>query len=329
MSDVAATDVPWAAATASAGRVIETASRPARLMTPTVAPTANTLRALRERRCATSGAAVAASPSAVASSATGSDGTDAVGTGPVARNAREARSKASASAASSDAFALGPAGISKASGASTGSETSTGSDTSTSSSTLSVAAGASAVSGSTSSGCTGASSIRARGASSIGASAVTRWRAARRESGVTAAMARTASAAATDSVGPTAGASEASVRSRLDRRVGAEAAWGFSKGKSVNLSVVRQARGAQTQLSPSGGESNDRIKPYRYPPGNAMNSSVFLAEQREEARMHLGPSGDQHGPRRIEVVARDQTHAASSTRSAPAAKSHGLSPRSK
>lgn len=32
------------------------------------------------------------------------------------------------------------------------------------------------------------------------------------------------------------------MRSRLDRRVGAEAAWGFSKGKAF-LSVVRQARG--------------------------------------------------------------------------------------
>jgi hypothetical protein len=50
------------------------------------------------------------------------------------------------------------------------------------------------------------------------------------------------SAAEMGAVVPAAGASEAAMRFRLDRRVGAEAAWGFSKGKAF-LSVVRQARG--------------------------------------------------------------------------------------
>lgn len=59
---------------------------------------------------------------------------------------------------------------------------------------------------------------------------------------MTAARAITVSASARGAVDPLAEASEAAVRGRLDRRVGAAAAWGFSKGKA-NLSLVRDARG--------------------------------------------------------------------------------------
>jgi hypothetical protein len=45
-------------------------------------------------------------------------------------------------------------------------------------------------------------------------------------------------------VAPAAEASEAAMRGRLDRRVGAEAVWGFSKGKTDSLGLNVKLGGA-------------------------------------------------------------------------------------
>ncbi|GAA1136140.1 hypothetical protein GCM10009651_20280 [Microbacterium natoriense] len=55
----------------------------------------------------------------------------------------------------------------------------------------------------------------------------------------------------TAAVAPAAGASEAAVRMRLERRVGAGAAWGFSKGKTI-LSGQTSSRGDACTLIASG-----------------------------------------------------------------------------
>lgn len=59
---------------------------------------------------------------------------------------------------------------------------------------------------------------------------MSRSRAARREVGEAVGSDEDAVACV---VAPAAGASTAAVRSRLERRVGAESAWGFSKGKTI------------------------------------------------------------------------------------------------
>lgn len=82
-----------------------------------------------------------------------------------------------------------------------------------------------------------------------------RWRAARRDIGVsdaTDADSDTGAASETASVTPAAEASKAAVRGRLDRRVGAEAAWGFSKGKSDSLGFKTSSSGALTTFTDSG-----------------------------------------------------------------------------
>lgn len=70
---------------------------------------------------------------------------------------------------------------------------------------------------------------------------LTRWRAARRDSGEDVTEAAPSEATA---VSPAAGASKAAVRCRLERRVGATAAWGLSKGKAFLSGSVFTLGGA-------------------------------------------------------------------------------------
>lgn len=216
---------------------MDTARRPARLITPTVAPNVTALRMLRGRRGATCAEATGSSL-APCSGCDGSAAAETVGTEPVVRKARDARSKASTSSSFPETGYGASSGEAEGSIGSGASSASTSSMVSSRFSAATGTAGTSAMIGSGLAAVKG--SISASAATSSGA---WRWRAARRERGATAARAIAVdSAAEMGAVGPAAGASEAAVRSRLDRRVGAEAAWEFSKGKTF-LSVVRQARG--------------------------------------------------------------------------------------